>query len=197
MVAAAGVTIVPISETPWADVEQVFGTRGDPAGCWCQYFKMPGAEWRATSREAKSARLHEQTERGNPPPGLIAYLDGEPVGWCAVEPRTSYPRILRSRMVALASSEPRDDQSVWAVTCFVVRVDYRRRGVSTALIAGAVDWARENGAKAIEGYPVDSAVRPKASSAELYHGTVGLFESAGFTAAAAPIPGRALMRLEL
>ena len=60
-----------------------------------------------------------------------------------------------------------------------------------------MDWARENGAKAIEGYPVDSAVRPKASSAELYHGTVGLFESAGFTAAAAPIPGRALMRLEL
>ena len=190
-------TTVPISETPWADVQQVFATRGDPAGCWCQYFKMPNAEWRATSRETKSERLREQTESGNPPPGLIAYLDGEPVGWCAVEPRQRYPRILTSKVVTLASTEPLEDQTVWAVTCFVVRVGYRRRGVSTALIEGAVAWARENGARVLEGYPVDSAVRRNASSADLYHGTVGLFEAAGFTVAAQPWPGRALMRLEL
>ena len=195
--ASLGVRIVPISETPWADVEQVFGTRGDPAGCWCQYFKMANAQWQSTSRQDLSARLHEQTERGKPPPGLVAYLDGEPVGWCAVEPRPRYPRILTSKVVTLASTEPLDDSTVWAVTCFVVRVGYRRRGVSTALIASAVDWARENGARVLEGYPVDSAVRPKASSADLYHGTVGLFQSAGFSVAAQPVPGRALMRLEL
>jgi GNAT superfamily N-acetyltransferase len=201
MAIAPGITITSIADVPWSDVETVFGTRGDPASCWCQFFKMPGAEWRKSTAE-KRDRLREQAsatdDAGDPlPPGLLAYLDGEPVGWCAVEPRTRYPVILRSRIVTTSSREPLDDGSVWAITCFVVRVGKRRQGVGQALADAAVAWAREHGARIIEAYPVDVEVKSgKVSSAALYHGSVSIFEKAGFTLQARPYPGRALMRLE-
>lgn len=197
MVTTSGIAVVSIADVPWADVEAVFGTRGDPARCWCQFFKMPNAEWWATSVEEKSSRLRDQTANAPLPPGLIAYLDGEPVGWCAVEPRPAYPMILRSKVVTIASIEAAEDDSVWSVSCFVVRTGYRRRGVSRGLVAAAVSWAREHGARVIEGYPIDVAQKPKVSSATLYHGSLTLFEQAGFTVQARPTPGRALMRLEL
>ena len=193
----SGIAVVSIADVPWADVETVFGTRGDPARCWCQFFKMPNAEWWATSTEEKSSHLRTQTANAPLPPGLIAYLDGEPVGWCAVEPRPAYPMILRSKVVTIASTEAAEDDSVWWVSCFVVRTGYRRRGVSRALVAAAVSWARDHGARVIEGYPIDVVQKPKVSSATLYHGSLTLFEQAGFTVQARPTPGRALMRLEL
>jgi GNAT superfamily N-acetyltransferase len=193
----AGVTIESASSVPWDDVRTVFGTRGDPSGCWCQFMLLPAAEMRTKDAAACSALLRDRVERGPISPGLIAYIDGEPVGWCAVEPRTSYPTAIRSRVVTRASVEPVDDPSVWAIVCFVVRVEFRRRGISTALVSAAVDWARDHGARVVEGYPVDTAKRQKASAADLYHGTVTLFESAGFDVAARPSVGRALMRLEL
>jgi GNAT superfamily N-acetyltransferase len=197
MVADSEIAVVSIAEAPWADVEVVFGTRGDPARCWCQFFKMPNAQWWAASVEEKSSRLHDQTVNSPLPPGLIAYLDGEPVGWCAVEPRPAYPIILRSKVVTLASTEAAEDDSVWSISCFVVRTGFRRRGVSRALVMAAVAWAREHGARVLEGYPIDVAQKPKVSSAELYHGSVSLFEQAGFAVQARPTPGRALMRLDL
>ena len=195
MVSSEGVTIVPIADAAWPDVQQVFGTRGDPARCWCQFFKLTNQQWWDEPTEAKEALLHAQAGEGTGP-GLIAYLDGEPVGWCAIEPRPNYPQALRSKVVTTASTERADDSSVWAITCFVVRTGFRRRGVATALVAAAVDWARQHDARLIEGYPVDTAAREKTSAAALYHGSVSLFESAGFTLAVRPTPGRALMRLE-
>jgi GNAT superfamily N-acetyltransferase len=191
------VSIASASSVPWADMQAVFGTRGDPSRCWCQFMFLPAAEFRTKDASACSALLRDRVERGALSPGLVAYLDGEPVGWCAVEPRTSYPTAIRSRVVTGGSAEPADDPSVWAIVCFVVRVEFRRRGVSTALVSAAVDWARDHGARVVEGYPIDTAERQKASAADLYHGTVSLFESAGFDVAARPSPGRALMRLEL
>jgi GNAT superfamily N-acetyltransferase len=182
---------------PWDDVRTVFGTRGDPSGCWCQFMLLPSAEFQTKDAAACSTLLRARVERGTLSPGLIAYLDGEPAGWCAVEPRTSYPTAIRSRVVTRGSAEPADDSSVWAIVCFVVRVEYRRRGISTALTSAAVDWARDHGARVVEGYPIDTAERAKVSAADLYHGTVTLFESAGFVTTARPTPGRALMRLEL
>ena len=184
------ITVLPVSEVPWDDVRAVFGTRGDPATCWCQYFKVTNREFTETPREQLERALCDQVPTV---PGLVAYLDGEPVGWCGVEPRTRYPRILTSR-VARASGEAPDDEGVWAVSCFVVRVGFRRRGVAGALLAAAVDHARASGARVVEGYPVDTAEK-KASSAELYHGSLGLFEKAGFRVVARPAPGRALVAL--
>ncbi|WP_167045009.1 GNAT family N-acetyltransferase [Salinibacterium sp. ZJ454] len=187
---------VSVAEVPWDDVRAVFGTRGDPASCWCQWFKMPNAEFKTMTKEAASARLREQVMR-HPAPGVIAYRGGEAVGWCAVEPRPNYSRLLRSKIVQAGSPEPMDDASVWAVTCFVVRVGFRRRGIGGALLDAAIEQARAGGARLLEGYPVDVAQRPSAPSAELYVGTVTLFQRAGFTVTARPKPDRAVMTMKL
>lgn len=190
------VETVSIADAPWADVQTVFGTRGDPSTCWCQYFKMNNPEWKTASRETCEPLLKQQVHDLDPAPGVIAYLDGEPVGWCAVEPRPNYARLDRMKVVAGSPERP-DDDSVWAVTCFVVRVGFRRRGIGTALLAGAIDHARRFGARLLEGYPVDPAKRPKVSSAELYHGSVSLFAANGFTEVSRPSPDRAVMQLDL
>ena len=189
------VTVRLVTEVPWTDVLAVFGSRGDPARCWCQYFKVSNAEWNTDPAEKRRSMLHDQVTRdAATPTGVIAYVDGDPVGWSAVEPRPRYSRLATTRVVAAGSDEAPDDASVWAVTCFVVRVGLRRRGVSNALLAGAVDLARSHGARVIEGYPVDPTAT-KASSADLYHGALSVFERAGFEVVSRPFPGRAVVRL--
>lgn len=194
---AENLVIRPVANVPWTDVERVFGTRGDPSRCWCQFYKLSNAEWQATDAASCSARLRSQVENDSPTPGLVACLDGEPVGWVAVEPRTRYPTALRGKVVSRGSVEKKSDASVWAITCFVVRVGFRRRGIAAALIRAAVEHSAANGARVIEGYPVDVAARPKVSSAELYHGTLTLFVAAGFAVVSTPSPGRALVALHL
>lgn len=188
--------IVPITQAPWGDVAQVFGTRGDPAGCWCQYFKVTNTEFEAGDRAGFESMLKHQAQE-TPGPGLIAYDDGEPVGWCAVEPRIHTPRIFNSKVSKAGRREPEDDPTVWAVTCIVVRIGHRRRGIGAALLVEAVAFAKESGAKVIEGYPVDTASGAKVSSAELFHGTVSMFEAAGFDIVAQPTLRRSVVRLEI
>ena len=138
----------------------MLGTRGDPSRCQCQRYKMqPGESWASVGREELAFRLRDADRLRAPESGttsgLVAYLDGEPVGWCAVEPRTAYPRLLRKTRVPWEGrAEDKTDDSVWAVTCFVTRAGFRRRGVSRALARAAVDFARERGARALEGYPM-------------------------------------------
>lgn len=189
------VLIRPVGQIPWSDTQTVFGTRGDPAGCWCQYFKVTNARWREGDRAGFAAALCAQVQEDPVSPGLVAYLGEEPVGWVAVEPRVHYPQLFHGKVVSTGSRHGADDESVWAITCFVVRTGYRRRGIAQQLVTAAVAHAFENGARVIEGYPVDVAAKEKVSAAELYHGTVSLFAGVGFTIDARPIPGRALMSL--
>lgn len=186
------ITVESVGADTWDDLRTVFGERGDPSGCWCQWFKLSGGEFRATSTDEKTALLHTSVEQGSP--GVIARIDGEPVGWSAVEPYTAYPGLRRSPITKRLAGDPDDP---WAVTCFVVRIDHRKRGVARALLAGAVEHAAERGAAVVEGYPVDPGVRPSLSAAERYHGTVSLFESAGFAVVRRPSATRAIMRREL
>lgn len=176
----------------WDDVVTVMGVRGDPARCWCQYFRMPNRAWWDASPEQLRAALHRQVTDGPRPPGVLAYLDGTPAGWCGLAPRRSYERLERSRV---ASAVP-DHDGLWAITCFVVRVGYRRRGVAGALLDGAVSLAQRHGATVVEGYPVDTTVK-KSHSAELYHGTLALFTRAGFAEVARPSAYRPVVRRAL
>lgn len=197
MESATDLRIIPVAAAPWGDVAQVFGTRGDPAGCWCQYFKITNKEWNASGRDEFQSLLRRQTSEDGPGPGLLAYAGGEPVGWCAVEPRPRYPRILSSKIASFGRADLDDDESVWAITCVVVRVGHRRQGFSAALVTAAVAHARAGGARVIEGYPVDTSDGAKASAADLYHGTVSVFEAAGFEVVARPTARRAVVRQEL
>ena len=195
------ITVVAANEASWDDLRAIFGTRGDPPGCWCQWFKVERAEWRAQPVEARAEALRAQTACGHPDAGrtsgLVAYLDGEPAGWCALEPRRAYPRLLRMRVPWSGRDEDRADPGVWALTCFVTRTGYRRKGVSRALAAAAVGFARERGASAVEGYPVLAEPGRQVTSAELYVGVVDVFAAAGFVEVARPTPRRAVMRVDL
>jgi len=194
------ISVVPANEASWVDLQAVFGTRGPTSRCQCQRYKLRPREFFAGfPSEDRAHRLREQSgcsdREPGPTSGLVAYLDGEPVGWCAVEPRTAYPGLLRSHRVPWAGrEEDKTDDSVWAVTCFVTRVGYRKRGVSRALARAAVDFARERGARALEGYPITTK---NVILEELHVGTEGVFAAAGFTEVSRPTLRRVVMRIDL
>ncbi len=192
--------IVPANEAFWDDLQTVFGKRGAPAACQCQWFQTSAAEWRSLPREERALRLHEQTACGDPDApttsGLVAYLDDEPVGWCAVEPRSVYVRLRSGRIVWSGRDEDPDDDGVWAVSCFVTRTGFRRRGVSRALAAATVDFARERGARALEAYPMITKPGEEITWGELYVGSRGIFAAAGFTEVSRPTVRRVVMRVD-
>ena len=194
----APLRVVPAADAPMADVEAVFGTKGDPAHCWCQWYKIPGSDWRAIGDEALHDRLAAQLAAPGAGPGLLAYDGATPVGWCAIEPRANLPRLKQSRLVAGSTPNPDlDEPGIWSLSCFVVPRAYRRRGVGKALTEAAVEFARANGARIVEGYAIDHHVREKTPAAELFHGTVSMFENAGFEEVARPKDDRAIMQLRL
>ncbi|MEQ4724752.1 hypothetical protein [Nonomuraea sp. B19D2] len=127
---AEQLTIVPANEASWDDLAAIFGT--DAGRCQCQRFKVVGWIWRDSTQEQRTAMLRAQTACGDPDAaatsGLVAYVGDEPAGWVAVEPRTAYPKLRTSRVPWAGRAEDKDDDGVWAVTCFVIRKGYRGRG---------------------------------------------------------------------
>jgi GNAT superfamily N-acetyltransferase len=194
------IAIVPANEASWEDLQAVFGRRGDPSRCQCQWYKIRDMEWRSIPVEERAHRLREQTDCGHPESdttsGLVAYLDGEPVGWCAVEPRTAYMRLLRTRVPWAGRAEDKTDDGIWAVTCFVTRTGFRRLGVSRALARAAVDFARERGASALEGYPMITQPGRVITWGELHVGSRSIFAAAGFVEVSRPTLRRAVMRID-
>jgi GNAT superfamily N-acetyltransferase len=183
----------------WADFQTIFGTRGPACRCQCQRYKLRRREsFALLPAEERAFRLREQTEAGHPESattsGLVAHLGGEPVGWCAVEPRTAYEGLLRNNRVPWTErTEDRNDDSVWAVTCCFTRAGFRRRGISRALVRAAVGFSRERGARAIEGYPITTK---NVILEELHVGTVATFEDAGFSEVTRPTRRRAMLRID-
>ncbi|MGW3690028.1 hypothetical protein [Streptomyces sp. NPDC005125] len=196
----ADISVRPASEVSWEELQTVFGTRGDAATCQCQRFKIRDRDWSGVPVEARAERLREQTNCGDPDApatsGLVAFIGDEPVGWCSVEPRTEYPRLMRTRVPWLERDEDKTDAVVWAVTCFVTRVRYRYRGVSRALAVAAVDFARVRGARALEGYPMVVPPGKEITWGELLVGSHSIFADAGFTEVTRPTLRRAVMRID-
>jgi GNAT superfamily N-acetyltransferase len=204
-ITAAQLTIVPANQASWADLQAIFGTADYPGKCCCQHFKTRDCDWAARSIMERRESLREQTRCDDPPArtttGLVAYLGGErpggePVGWVAVEPRSAYPRLARVRTVWSGRQEDKADDSVWAVTCFVTRKGYRRRGITYALAAATVDYARGNGARALEAYPMITQPGKEITWGELYVGSRQVFAEAGFTEVSRPSPRRVVMRVD-
>jgi GNAT superfamily N-acetyltransferase len=196
----AELSVVPANEASAEDLQAVFGARGYPSTCQCQWFKIRDSQWDSVPVAERRQRLRDQTGCDHPAAattsGLIAYLDGEPVGWCAVEPRTAYPRLMRTRVPWTGRNEDKADDGVWAVTCFVIRVGYRRRGISRALARATVDFARERGARALEGYPIVVQPGQEFTWGELFVGSRSVFADAGFTEVSRPTLRRAVMRID-
>lgn len=194
----SNLTVVPANRATWADLQTVLGTRGPASVCQCQRYKLGYREAFATNPVAVRAdRLRQQTDcdhpRSDTTSGLVAYLGDEPVGWCAVEPRPAFTGLVRNNRVPWEGrTEDKTDNTVWAVTCLFARAGYRRRGISRALARGAVDFAREHGARALEGYPI---VSTDVITEELHVGTVSVFTDAGLIEIGRPTLRRAVMQI--
>jgi ribosomal protein S18 acetylase RimI-like enzyme len=193
--------ILPLTPERLPDLAALFGQGGDPKWCWCASFRVRGLDF-TTADPAENRRVLERAVDSNAvegrAPGLVAYRDGEAIGWVSVGPRDDYERLQHSRVLA-----PVDDRPTWAIVCFVVGRRARRQGVAEALLDAAVRYAAERGARLIEGYPVDTG-GGRIPSANAYMGTLGMYERAGFreverrranrTSVERPIVRRALRR---
>jgi GNAT superfamily N-acetyltransferase len=162
---------------------------------------QPGESWASVGTEELASRLRAQADCGHPESGttsgLVAYLDGEPVRWCAVEPRSAYPRLLlKTRVPWAGRAEDKTDDGIWAVTCFVTRTGFRRRGISRALARATVDYARQRGARALEGYPMITQPGQEVMSVELHVGSRSIFADAGFVEVNRPTLRRVVMRID-
>ena len=194
------VKVVPANRASWEELQAVFGTRGYAARCQCQRFKIGNLDWSSGALGERGTRLREETACGSPrsrrTSGLVAFLAGEPVGWCAVEPRVAYRRLLGMHGWRKGRDEDPADDRVWAITCFITRAGYRRRGITYALAAAAVDFAGRRSARAIEGYPMITRPDHDITWGELHVGSRNVFADAGFTEVSRPSLRRVVMRID-
>lgn len=166
------VLVVPATAERWPDVDRLFGGP-DARHCWCMAYRLSGGDARARTSPARRDHLRDLTTQA-PPPGMLAYLDGEPAGWLGFGPRPAMHRLTHSRTIPAVDEVP-----VWSIVCFLIRPGYRRRGLARALLAGVVEFARSSGAPGLEAYPID----PEGQRVDTAFGYVGftpMFEAAGF-----------------
>jgi GNAT superfamily N-acetyltransferase len=185
----------PSAPQRWDDVVTAFGRRGDdPSWCWCRRFLDRPLDSEDASNNR--AALHREIRSARIPPGLIAYVDGTPAGWTRVMPRAELPGVMANRALRRLLV---DDPGAWWVTCFAVDRRYRSIGVGRALLDAAVAHARQHGAPAIEGHPVDTDAlqAERTSGSALFTGTMRLFLAAGFTEVGRTFPSRPIMRRQL
>ena len=186
----AGLEFHPVTPDRWDDLVALFGENGAHAGCWCMFNRLRAAEFQENQGDANREALHAIIDSGNVP-GILAYDGDEPVGWCAVAPRSEYGRIQRSPVL-----KPVDDIPAWSINCFFVRRNRRNEGIASALLDAAVAYARSHGAPAVEGYPVIPR-KDNVPPMYLWQGLVQMFAAAGFDVIARRKPARPIYRLDL
>jgi GNAT superfamily N-acetyltransferase len=185
------IVVRPVSESVFEDVQTIFGTRGQPARCQCQGYRMGWYARQSDDVQGRRELLRDQVIEGH---GLVGYLDDEPVGWCSIAPRCDYAYLRQTAWQG--RHEDKDDPSVWAVTCFVTRAGFRHQGVSRALVGGTVELARDRGARAVEAYPMKPAPGKEVTWGEMHVGALSAFLAAGFRIVHVPSLRRAIVRYD-
>ncbi|MEW6456253.1 MAG: GNAT family N-acetyltransferase [Acidobacteriota bacterium] len=171
----------------WRDLEMLFGERGACGGCWCMWWRLKRSQFEKQKGQGNKKALKKIVDSGEIP-GLLAYARGQPIAWCSVAPRETYPVLERSRTLKRI-----DDEPVWSVVCFFVAKPFRRKGVTVELLRAAVKYAKEHGAKIVEGYPVE----PKKSimpDVFVWTGVASAFRRVGFVEVARRSETRPIMR---
>jgi len=185
--------ILPVTEDRLDDLAELFESNNATKGCWCMAYILSRSEYHRGGRGGNREHFEQMAATADPPMGLLAYREGRPIGWCALGPRTRYPPAISPRATILRDRDPDEDEDVWLVPCFFVRVGERRRGLTREMLNTAVELARERGVKAVEGWPLASDY----PSADEYLGREQVFEACGFECIRRPSPRRAVMRLDL
>jgi GNAT superfamily N-acetyltransferase len=181
--------IEPLTAQKWNDLDVLFGEHGAFGGCWCMWWRLQKDSWDQNRGEGNRALLKGIVETGQVP-GLLAYAGNQPVGWISIGPRAVFPRLERSRI-----AKPVDDRPVWSIVCFFVEKHHRRKGLTEALLLAAVNYARQQGARILEGYPVDKKGDQPAPF--VYMGLAAAFRKVGFVEVARRSENRPIMRFDL
>jgi GNAT superfamily N-acetyltransferase len=180
-------TFEPLTPERWADFKVLFGPRGAYGGCWCMYWRETRAEFARRQGEGNRQAMRDLVESGRVP-GILAMLDGRPVGWCSVGPREEFGPLERSPVLKRI-----DDQPVWSIVCFFVDRDFRGRGLTRALIRAAIDFVARHGGRVIEAYPT----RPRGqrlAPVSSYMGLPEVFAAEGFVECRRPSDSKVIMR---
>ncbi|WP_295010508.1 GNAT family N-acetyltransferase [uncultured Microbacterium sp.] len=193
-----GFCVVPANRAAWDDLQTVL--TGSARRCQCERQRLGDRDWWPMSEGERAALLRGETHCGDPSAlgttGLLGFLDGEPVAWCAVDQRRVYARLRGSPVPWKGRDEDPDDEGVWAIACLIVRPGFRGRGLTYPMVEAGVEHARRSGARVVEGYPLraDGANVPWG---EMNVGSPGAFLAAGFFEVARPTVRRVVMRREL
>ena len=180
----------PLTRERWADFEDLFGARGACGGCWCMWWRLKRSQFERQKGARNRAAMKRLVDSGHVP-GILGYLDGKPIAWCAVAPRETFPVLQRSRTL-----KPIDDRPVWSVVCLFIRKEHRRRGVSVQMLRAAAEYVKKRGGKLVEGYPVEPKT-PRMPDAFAWTGITSAFHQAGFADCAKPSKTRTIVRLQL
>lgn len=180
----------PVTASRWSDVEELFGERGACGGCWCMFWRLPRKEFEANKGTGNKRAFKKLVKNGRQP-GIVAYLGSEPIGWCSVAPREQFIALERSRIL-----KPVDARAVWSISCLFVKKAHRRKGISARLLRAAVEFAAKQGARVIEGYPVEPSME-KMPDPFLWHGVPSAYKAAGFSEVLRRSKSRPIMRIEI
>jgi GNAT superfamily N-acetyltransferase len=178
----------PLTKERWEDFEQLFGPSGACGGCWCMWWRLKRSEFERCKGEDNHRAMRAIVASGEVP-GILAYRGMDPVGWCSVAPRDSFPVLDRSRVL-----KPVDTLPVWSIVCFFIDKRHRRQGLSGKLIRAAVAHATKAGATIIEAYPIEPKAGQRPAPAFVYTGLASAFKQAGFVEVARRSQTRPIMR---
>lgn len=185
--------IEPVTSERLADLANLFATDEVANRCWCMWFIIPVKDFHKAGAKGNQAHFRELAARSGRPMGLIAYQDGEPVGWVATGPRSRYVRALKTP--TFRGGDTDEDSSTWLVPCFFVRETARGIKLTETMLQAALQYAEENGATAMEGFPFSGDGRRR--SGDIQVGFQSVFEACGFEVVRAPSTNRVVMRREL
>ena len=180
----------PLTPERWDDLVALFGPRGACGGCWCMWWRLKHSQFEKQKGEENKRALKRIVDSGEVP-GLLAFADGQPIGWCSVAPREAFPRLGRSRILKRV-----DDQPVWSAVCFFVDKQFRRKGVAVRLLGAAVEHAKKHGAMIVEGYPVEPR-KASTPDAFAFTGLASAFREAGFVEVLRRSDTRPIMRYHI
>jgi GNAT superfamily N-acetyltransferase len=177
----------PVTAKRWKDLVSLFGERGACGGCWCMWWRLSRSQFNKQKGEGNKKTLKKIVDAGEIP-GILAYTEGEPIGWCSVAPRETFSTLERSRILKRVDEKP-----VWSVVCFFIAKPFRQKGVTVKLLKSAIEYAKKHGAKIVEGYPIEPK-KGKMPDVFANTGLASAFRQAGFVEVVRRSETRPIMR---
>jgi len=167
-------TFEPLTRKNWGQFIRLFGDKGACGNCWCMYYRLTTSEFKEGKVEDGNKNFMKELVWQMKPVGIMAFYEGQAVAWCAFAPREDFKKLEKSRV-----HKRIDDQPVWSIPCFFIDKNFRRQGISVALLKGVINYSRENGIKIIEAYPT-IPTQEKLPDSFAWIGLYTSFERAGF-----------------